>query len=259
MVVMMSEKFEQNLKQGKLPLALNILNPTRLRSFVTRQGRMTQAQRAAIETQWPHYGLAVDDAEAWSSLWQGPQKGLDDQQVVLEIGFGNGKSLIDMACAEPDTLFIGVEVHQPGIGALLIGVTEQALTNIRVCCADARDILVNQVPNASLERVQVFFPDPWPKKRHHKRRIIQPEFVQLVAQKLKPGGRLHCATDWQPYAEHILATLSEAEGFQNLYQDTQYAPRPDYRPLTKFETRGKKLGHGVWDIIFQTQSNNAVS
>jgi tRNA (guanine-N7-)-methyltransferase len=217
-----------------------------IRSYVVRAGRMTDAQRSAFETLWPQYGLTLED-------------GLIDTDTlfartgtkVLEIGFGMGDSLLQMAAAEPKTDFIGIEVHPPGVGTLMIGAQAQSIENLRVYLADANDVLNECFAANSIDRLQLYFPDPWHKKKHNKRRIVQPQFVQQVREKLRPGGILHMATDWQHYAEQMLETLDEAEGFANTAGVGQYAPRPDYRPLTKFEKRGERLGHGVWDLIYQ--------
>lgn len=156
-----------------------------------------------------------------------------------------------MAINQPDHDFIGVEVHRPGVGQLLNAINEHGLTNLRVACTDAVELLKHRIIDDSLDRVQLYFPDPWHKKRHHKRRIIQPAFVSLLTQKIKAGGHLHIATDWQHYAEQMLEDLSNNDLFKNCSNDTTYIDRPDYRPLTKFEQRGQKLGHGVWDLLFK--------
>ncbi|MFT3666053.1 tRNA (guanosine(46)-N7)-methyltransferase TrmB [Piscinibacter sp.] len=168
--------------------------------------------------------------------------------LVVEIGFGMGDATARIAAARPDTDFLGIEVHPPGVGALLQRIDEHGLTNLRIVQHDAVDVLEHMVAPATLAGVHVFFPDPWHKKRHHKRRLIQPPFVALLASRLAPGGYLHCATDWEPYAQQMLEVLSGEPLLANRF-DT-WAPRPDYRPLTKFENRGLKLGHGVWDLIF---------
>ena len=174
-----------------------------------------------------------------------------DAPKVLEIGFGNGASLAEMAKQQPEHDFIGVEVHRPGVGQLLKSIETEALSNIRVACTDAVELLKSRVPDKSLDRVQIYFPDPWHKKRHNKRRIIQPAFVNLLTNKLKHGGHLHLATDWQDYAEQMLIDVSDNERFQNCSHSADYIERPDYRPLTKFEQRGHRLGHGVWDLLFK--------
>jgi len=220
----------------------------RIRSFVLRQGRMTVGQQNAYDRQWPQKGLQVSD-------------GLLDPQVafgrsaplVLEIGFGMGHSLVEMAEHEADKDFIGVEVHTPGVGKLFQLGEQQGVENIRVYAEDAIEVLTACIRDNSLQRLQLFFPDPWHKKRHHKRRIVQPDFVQLVRAKLAPGGVFHMATDWEAYAEHMVEVMQAAEGFKNLApaESSPYVPRPENRPLTKFEKRGERLGHGVWDLLFE--------
>jgi tRNA (guanine-N7-)-methyltransferase len=226
-----------------------------IRSFVLREGRLTPGQQRAFDELWPSYGLggAPDDDLAW----QGEPLQLatvfgNDHPITLEIGFGNGDSLAAMAAAAPDRNFIGIEVHRPGVGHLLMRIEELGLHNLRVMRKDAVAVLKHALPASSLDRVQLFFPDPWHKKRHHKRRILQPDFVALLARVLRPGGHFHAATDWQDYAEHMLAVLSAADTlFENTAGPGNYTPRPADRPLTKFEQRGQRLGHGVWDLLFR--------
>ncbi|TCO76986.1 tRNA (guanine-N(7)-)-methyltransferase [Plasticicumulans lactativorans] len=217
----------------------------RIRSFVRREGRLTSGQQRALDELWPRFGLAADGAPLDLDATFGRHA-----CRVLEIGFGNGESLATMAAAAPATDFIGIEVHRPGVGHLLMRIDALALDNVRVFCADAVEVLERRIPDASLDRLQVFFPDPWHKKRHHKRRLIQPDIVALFARKLAAGGVLHLATDWENYAEHMLDVLRQAPAFANRATDGDYCARPDYRPLTKFETRGQRLGHGVWDLLF---------
>lgn len=171
--------------------------------------------------------------------------------LTLEIGFGMGHSLLEMAQATPGHDFIGIEVHRPGVGSLLSGLLAEGVNNVRVYSCDALEVLKTCVPDSSLDRLLLFFPDPWHKSRHHKRRIVQPEFAQLVRSKLKVGGIFHLATDWEPYAEHMLEVLNVAPGFMNLSADQTSVPRPLERPVTKFERRGERLGHGVWDLKFE--------
>ena len=170
---------------------------------------------------------------------------------MLEIGFGNGHSLVSMAAADPKTHFIGIEVHRPGVGALLLTMQAQEVSNISVYQEDAIEVLQSCIADESLTRVQLFFPDPWPKKKHHKRRIVQTEFIDCVHQKLIPGGVFHLATDWQPYAKWMMAAMQVSTGWKNQAGDGQFSPRPSYRPETKFEVRGKKLGHDVFDLLFE--------
>jgi len=217
----------------------------RLRSFVRRQGRLTEGQSRALDTLWDEYGL---------ELSQGP---LNFEQVfgnnhptVLEIGFGDGVSLLEMARTGSDKNFIGVEVHRPGVGKLINDAQRDDVHNIKVFCDDAIDVLEKSITLNSLDGVQLFFPDPWHKKRHNKRRIVQPQFAQQIRAKLKVGGYFHMATDWEPYAEHMMDVMSQAEGYKNSSGNGNYSPRPAYRPITKFERRGERLGHGVWDLIF---------
>ena len=217
-----------------------------IRSFTLRQGRFSQGQQRAYSDHWAEYGLTLEQGALNPERVFGRQAPL-----VLEIGYGMGQSLAQMAAAEPDKDFIGIEVHQPGVGSLLSQIAEAGLTNLRTYHTDAMQVLAQCIAAQSLARVQIFFPDPWPKKRHHKRRLIQPEVVALLGEKLAPGGVLHLATDWQPYAEHMLEVLQQALGLDNLYPETDYAPRPEQRPLTKFEQRGQRLGHGVWDLMFR--------
>lgn len=222
-----------------------------VRSFVRREGRMTPSQRAAFESLWARYGITlaagVTDLRA---VFPHPAP------VVLEIGFGMGDSLASMAAADGGRNYLGIEVHRPGVGRLLARLEREQIDNVRVVNADAVEALEKHVVDASLDAVLVFFPDPWPKTRHHKRRLIQPAFVALLAHKLRPGGVLHMATDWQHYAEQMLDTVSRDAGFVNRAGEKQYSPRPDYRPLTKFEQRGQRLGHGIWDLLFERRATN---
>ena len=206
---------------------------------------MTVAQERAWRDLWPRYGL------------EGTDETLDLDAVfgrtaarTLEIGFGNGESLVALAQAHPDEDFLGIEVHRPGVGHLMLRAESLELGNIRVVCRDAVETLSRQLPDASLAAVLLYFPDPWPKKRHHKRRIVQPAFVAQVARKLEPGGRFRLATDWQHYAEQMLEVVGNSALLENEF-DGGYAPRPDSRPLTRFETRGQRLGHEVWDLSFR--------
>lgn len=220
----------------------------RIRSFVLRQGRLTKGQERALETGWPSYG--VDYRQTMLDLSQ--LFGRGDSKKILEIGFGMGDATAQIAQTLPDSDFLAVEVHTPGVGSLLKLIQEQALTNIRIVQHDAVEVLQNMLPDASLDGVHIFFPDPWHKKRHHKRRLIQAEFVKLLCSKLKIGGYLHVATDWQEYAEWVLEVLHAEPQLQNMAakESNGYAEKPEYRPLTKFENRGLKLGHGVWDLVF---------
>jgi tRNA (guanine-N7-)-methyltransferase len=215
-----------------------------IRSFVVRAGRMGPGQTRALAELGPRYVLPYSaGAVDWPAVFG------RDAPRVLEIGFGMGDATAAIAQSRPDTDFIGVEVHTPGVGALLKHIGEKQLTNLRIVQHDAVDVLEHMIAPASLAGVHVFFPDPWHKKKHNKRRLIQPPFVAQLAARLASGGYLHCATDWEPYAQQMLAVLSAEPSLVNTSDG--YAPRPDYRPLTKFENRGLKLGHGVWDLVFR--------
>jgi len=217
-----------------------------VRSFVRREGRMTRAQHRALDELWPSYGLPHDQGVLDLDAAFGrcaPR--------VLEIGFGMGDALAEMAAAHPEQDYLGVEVHRPGVGSLLLKLDDLGLSNVRVSCADAVQMLRDCLADDAIDAVHIFFPDPWPKKRHHKRRLVQPAFVELLRRKLKRGGRLHLATDWEDYAQHMLEVLETTAGLRNAADPGGFAPRPDYRPLTKFERRGQRLGHGVWDLIFE--------
>jgi tRNA (guanine-N7-)-methyltransferase len=215
-----------------------------IRSYVVRAGRMTKSQRSAFGARWQHYGLKLADGKIdLDTVFQRTGK------KVLEIGFGMGDSLLQMAMQQPATDFIGIEVHPPGMGSLVNAAAEENIDNLRLYLADANDVLQECIPPDSLDRVQLYFPDPWHKKKHHKRRIVQPQFLQLIRSKLKVAGVLHIATDWEPYAEQILELIDSAPGYKNPAGNGNFIPRPDYRPLTKFEKRGQGLGHGVWDLM----------
>jgi tRNA (guanine-N7-)-methyltransferase len=218
----------------------------KVRSFVKREGRLTKGQAKALEDNWPTMGLNHQDGLLDFTKVFG-----NDNPVVLEIGFGMGKSLVEMAKHAPNTNFIGIEVHRPGVGACLMDASEAGVTNLRVYEHDAVEVLADCIADRSLAKLQLFFPDPWHKKRHHKRRIVQPEFVENLRSKLKIGGVFHMATDWENYAEHMLEVMTAAEKFKNQSKTNDYVPRPDDRPLTKFEQRGHRLGHGVWDLMFE--------
>lgn len=216
-----------------------------IRSFVLRQGRLTKGQEFALEHFWPVYGIDKGtDKFDFSTLFA------REAPLALEIGFGNGESLAEMAEAQPDYNFIGIEVHRPGVGRLLHLIDEKQLNNLKVINDDAVEILKIRIPKHSIDRVQLYFPDPWHKKKHHKRRIVQAEFVQLIHSLLKPGGIFHMATDWQDYAEHMAETMSATDNFTSL-SDSPFSPKPAFRPSTKFEQRGIKLGHGVWDLLYR--------
>ncbi len=222
--------------------------PRRLiRSFVRREGRITPGQEKALSHYFSQYGLSIEN-----KILNAEKTFSRQAPLIVEIGFGMGQSLLTMASQHPEQDYIGIEVHRPGVGSLLAGLHEQQLSNVQVFCADAVEVLNQCIADNSLAAVYIFFPDPWPKKRHHKRRIIQPEFINLVHSKLQVGGIVHLATDWENYAEHMLMVMSENnKAWENLAGEGHYHPRPDYRPLTKFEQRGQRLGHGVWDLMFK--------
>ena len=217
----------------------------KVRSFVKREGRLTNNQERAINDHWQVMGLNHSDG-----IIDAPRLFTNTNPIILEIGFGMGKSLVAMAKAAPNLNFIGIEVHKPGVGACISLAIEEGVTNLKVFEHDAIEILADCIPDGSLTTVQLFFPDPWHKKKHHKRRIVSAEFVTTIKQKLKVDGVFHMATDWKNYAECMLDDMQSAKGFQNLSLTNDYVPRPDSRPLTKFENRGQNLGHGVWDLQF---------
>ena len=217
-----------------------------IKSFIKREGRLTTGQQNALDNLWSQFGIDYS------------QKILDLDDVfgrsaekVLEIGFGNGNSLFEMAQADPQRDFIGIEVHRPGVGHLLQLIEQSGIQNLRIISYDAVDVINHQIADRSLHKVQLFFPDPWHKKKHHKRRIVQDEFANMLAQKLLPGGLFHLATDWEHYAEHMIEVMNRNTNFSNLSADNSFIPKPDYRPTTKFEIRGQKLGHGVWDMLYK--------
>ena len=216
-----------------------------VRSFVLRQGRLTKGQELALETVWPVFGI-----ERGGGLIDFPSLFDNDNGVTLEIGFGDGVSLAKMSENSPEKNFVGIEVHRPGVGRLLHLIQEKELKNIRVMDDDAVQIIKQRIPEKSLERVQLFFPDPWHKKRHNKRRIIQAKFVSLVASRLRSKGVFHMATDWEPYAEYMAEVMEASNEFKSLSGEA-FSPKPDERPITKFETRGLKLGHGVSDLLYE--------
>ncbi len=218
-----------------------------IRSFVTRSGRITEAQQRALDLLWPQYGIEFEA----SPLDLAATFGRVAPRVV-EIGFGNGENLTALAAAQPERDFLGIEVHRSGVGRVLLAAQERQLHNLRVICHDAVEVLEQQIPLQSLDEVLILFPDPWPKKRHHKRRLIQAPFVELLAGRLKTAGLLRLATDWQPYAEHMLEVLSACPLLRNeAAAQRGFVPRPEGRAPTRFEKRGERLGHGVWDLAFR--------
>ena len=217
-----------------------------IRSFVRRACRITASQQRALDTLWPVFGLPYDASPVVFSELFGR-----DAPVVLEIGFGNGETLVEQAAANPDRDFIGIEVHEPGVGHCLLKASEAGIENLRLVNHDAIEVLQNQVPRHSLARVNLYFPDPWPKKRHHKRRIVQDNFVELVAERLGAGGTLNIATDWANYAEHIDEVLARSDRFELLERREHAGDAPLDRPQTKFERRGLRKGHGIVDWCFR--------
>lgn len=218
-----------------------------IRSFVLRQGRISPAQQRAFDSLWPVWGMSYGDTLLSPADWV--TRFGREAPLVLEIGFGMGEGTVTIARQLPHLNFLAVDVHLPGIGSLLKQLAESGIGNVRVMRHDAVEVVQHMVAPDTLGGVHVFFPDPWPKARHHKRRLIQPAFVALLVSRLKTGGTLHLATDWEDYAAQMLSVLSATPGLRNTADG--YAPQPDYRPLTKFEQRGLRLGHGVWDLVFR--------
>ena len=222
-----------------------MLTPRRIRSFVLRAGRTTAGQERALDELWPMFGLDL----------QGTQPGLAqafgrEAPRCLEIGFGAGEVIGTLAQANPQVDYLGIEVHRAGVGRLLLHAEKCSLKNLRVICNDAVDVLRDYIPDSSFDEILTFFPDPWHKKRHHKRRLIEPSFVSLLATKLRTGGILRLATDWQDYAEQMLVVCNAEPMLKSLSPDSTYVPRPDFRPPTRFERRGERLGHGVRDLAY---------
>ena len=219
-----------------------------IRSYVIRSGRLTDAQRKAIESYWDKYVVEFNNEILDPKvLFKSPQK------LTVEIGFGMGDSLLEMAKESPEQNFLGIEVHQPGVGKLLNGIAENELKNLKLICHDAREILESGLPDHCIDRLLLFFPDPWHKKRHNKRRLVQPVFIVLLLRKLNKKAELHFATDWQAYAEHMMEVLEANPSLENVLGAQNYWPDPD-RPVTKFEKRGQRLGHGVWDLRFRSKT-----
>jgi tRNA (guanine-N7-)-methyltransferase len=219
-----------------------------IRSFVLRQGRLTKAQQNALQNHWQDYGIDYSEQVLnFNRLFN------NDHEVVLEIGFGNGDSLLKQAMNQPQNNFIGIEVHGPGVGHLIHNASSQGINNLKVIRHDAVEVLRHQIADDSIAKIQLFFPDPWHKKRHHKRRIINPAFIRLIIKKLKPGGLFHMATDWQDYADYMLEQMENAEGFINTSGEGKFLADRSARCETRFERRGIRLGHGVWDLIYKKQ------
>ena len=221
-------------------------HPRAIRSFVTRSGRITSAQERALDELWPRYGVEPAAAPLDLDTLFGRRA-----RRVAEVGFGNGDNLLALAAARPEDDFLGIEVHRPGVGRLLLQLEQQALHNVRVVCRDAVEVLDRCLDGSCLDEILILFPDPWPKKRHHKRRLIQPPFVSLLAERLRSGGALRLATDWEPYAAEMLATLSAEDRLRNVAAAGGFIPRPAERSPTRFERRGERLGHQVWDLEFR--------
>ena len=217
----------------------------KIQSFVRRSGRLSKAQAIGLTELWDDYGINPN-----GKLLNFNKLFLSPNSVTLEVGFGNGDSLLEMAIQNPNLNFLGIEVYEAGVGRLINEASKNKLTNLKIIKEDAVEVLNNNIPDDSISHFQLFFPDPWHKKRHHKRRIVQTSFLDLLTKKLKNNGIVHIATDWENYAEHIMETLESHSHFKNCAGDHIYSERPEQRPLTKFENRGQKLGHGVWDIIF---------
>ena len=217
-----------------------------IRSFVLRTGRLTSAQQKALDNYWQDYGIDFSEELLDLATIFG-----NDAPITLEIGFGNGESLLKQAIDNPERNFLGIEVHTPGVGLLIAGAQKTGISNLRVLRYDAVEVLNHQIPENSLDRVQLFFPDPWHKKRHHKRRILQDDFVESIRKHLRIGGQFHMATDWENYAEHMLETMDQQSHFSNTAGEARFVSPQGLRPETKFERRGLKLGHGVWDMVYQ--------
>ncbi len=217
-----------------------------IRSFVRREGRLTSAQQQALTLLWPKYGIASPPTMLNFETLFGRQA-----PTVVDIGFGNGEALAALAAAHPAQNYIGIEVHRPGIGRLLLKLEQAQLTNVRILQGDARELPAIAFPDSALSQINIFFPDPWPKKRHHKRRLIQPDFTALLRSKLQIDGLVHLATDWQDYAGQMLTVMESTAGLENCAGPDNYSERPDSRPQTKFERRGLLLGHRVYDLLFR--------
>ena len=221
-------------------------HPRAIRSFVTRSGRITSAQERALDQLWPRYGVEPGAAPLDLDALFGRRA-----RRVAEVGFGNGDNLLALAAGRPEDDFLGIEVHRPGVGRLLLQLDQRDLHNVRVVCRDAVEVLERCLDGSCLDEILILFPDPWPKKRHHKRRLIQPPFVSLLAERLKSGGVLRVATDWEPYAAEMLTTLSAEGRLRNVAAEGGFVPRPAERSPTRFERRGERLGHQVWDLEFR--------
>ncbi len=217
----------------------------RIKSYVRREGRLTASQARAMDELYPKFGIEYQKKQLDLAVEFGRTAA-----CFIDIGFGTGTSMVHMAALNPENDYIGVEVHRPGVGSLLLQTEKNNYSNVRVICFDVMDVLHNMIPDESLAGAFLFFPDPWHKRKHHKRRLVQEKFILLLRKKLVPGGFFHMATDWKHYAAHMMKEMSLAKGFENKAGANEYSERPDYRAITKFEQRGTHLGHGVWDLIF---------
>ena len=217
-----------------------------IRSFVLRAGRLTGGQKRALDELWPVYGIDEGEGQLNLETLFG-----NDHPVIMEIGFGNGDATWQMALAHPEENYLAVEVHRPGVGHLLLQLEDNGISNVRIAQEDAVELLRRRIPQVSLAGVRIYFPDPWPKKRHHKRRIIQTSFVELLAEKMQAAGILHMATDWEQYAEYMLEVMHNSRDFENLAPDGAACLKPEWRPATKYEKRGERLGHSVFDLVFR--------
>lgn len=222
-----------------------------IRSFVLRTGRMTDSQNKGYQTLWDEFGIEFSHRQLDIDEIFGRKAPL-----ILEIGFGMGDSLLTQAIQEPERNFLGIEVHKPGVGRLMNEVKKAGVSNLKIMCEDAVEVLTDALPSRSLEGVQIYFPDPWHKKRHHKRRIIQPDLIKFLANRVRIGGFCHLATDWEPYATWILESFSRHPAWQNISNDSRYVSRPKRRPITKFEIRGEKLGHNIFDLVFKAKASD---
>ena len=220
----------------------------KIQSFVRRSGRLTEGQKSGLNELWSDFGIDLPEGKIDLTLLFAKQ-----QPTVLEIGFGNGDSLLEMAINTPNQNFLGIEVYEAGVGRLINEANKHQLTNLKIIKADAVEVLKYHIKDNSFETFQLFFPDPWHKKKHHKRRIVQTDFLNLISNKLQNSGTIHMATDWENYAEHMMETLEKHPHFKNTMGAHKYSLRPKHRPITKFERRGERLGHGVWDLIFTNE------
>jgi len=234
------------LRPALLTRLIDYEHPRAIRSFVTRSGRITPAQQRALDELWPKYGIEPGAGPLDLDALFGR-----DARRVVEIGFGNGEHLLALASARPADAFLGIEVHRPGVGRLLLQLDELGLSNVRVVCRDAVEVLERHLEGSCLDEILILFPDPWPKKRHHKRRLIQGPFAALLADRLRGDGTLRLATDWEPYATEMLTVLAAEPRLRNVAAEGGFIPRPSGRSPTRFERRGERLGHQVWDLEFR--------